>query len=116
MIFLPLDQFDIRIFSNLNLGVIIFFFTNYFIAISCVFFLIFLLFLFGLQKIKFLKSKWHLGLFYVHYFIYDLIKQEIGLQVLNYFVLLFTGFLFVLNSNILGLIPFNFALTSHILT
>lgn len=48
-------------------------------------------------------------------FIFNLIKQQIGKDGYIYFPFIFTLFTFILTCNLLSLIPFGIALTSHII-
>jgi len=48
-------------------------------------------------------------------FIFNLIKQQIGKEGYIFFPLIFTLFNFVLICNLISLIPFGIALTSHII-
>jgi len=43
-------------------------------------------------------------------------SEQIGTKGKKYFPIIFTIFLFVLVNNILGMIPYNFTSTSHIVT
>jgi len=48
-------------------------------------------------------------------FIFNLIKQQIGKEGYIFFPFIFVLFIFVLTTNLLGLIPFGIALTSHLI-
>lgn len=48
-------------------------------------------------------------------FIAGLIKETIGAQGRKYFPIIFTVFAFVLSGNLLGMIPYSFTFTSHII-
>jgi F-type H+-transporting ATPase subunit a len=48
-------------------------------------------------------------------FIAGLIKETIGAQGRKYFPIIFTVFAFVLTGNLLGMIPYSFTFTSHII-
>jgi F-type H+-transporting ATPase subunit a len=43
-----------------------------------------------------------------------LIKEQAGKKGLEYYAFIFSLFFFILFSNVLGLLPFGFTLTSHI--
>lgn len=47
-------------------------------------------------------------------FIYFLIEEQVGMEGFKYFNFLFTLFMFILCCNLLGMIPYNFTATSHI--
>ena len=48
-------------------------------------------------------------------FINGMIKENIGKEGTPYFPLIFTLFMFVLFSNLVGLLPYSFTSTSHII-
>lgn len=48
-------------------------------------------------------------------FISSTAKQQLGLEGQNFFVFIMVLFLFIVSSNLIGLIPFSFTVTSHIL-
>jgi len=48
-------------------------------------------------------------------FISSTAKQQLGLEGQTYFVFIFVLFLFIVSSNLIGLVPFSFTVTSHIL-
>jgi ATP synthase subunit 6 len=48
-------------------------------------------------------------------FISSTVKQQLGLDGQIYFIFTFTLFLFIVASNLIGLVPFSFTITSHIL-
>jgi ATP synthase subunit 6 len=48
-------------------------------------------------------------------FISSTAKQQLGLEGQNFFIFILVLFLFIVSSNLIGLIPFSFTITSHIL-
>ena len=50
----------------------------------------------------------------MHGFVHNIITEMAGREALKYFPIIFTIFLFILMSNLLGLIPGSFTSTSHI--
>ena len=48
-------------------------------------------------------------------FIFNLIKQQVGILGYPFFPLIYVLFVFILISNLFSLIPFGIALTSHII-
>lgn len=48
-------------------------------------------------------------------FIRNLINENIGIKGQKYFSLIFCMFIFILTSNLIGILPFGFATTSHII-
>lgn len=115
--YLPLDQFDFNILFYIN---IFFFFyliiTNYFYTLILILIFYYFFIIFPLYNVKLIKSLWIFYLISIYNLVYDIIKQQLGNKVYKYIALLNTIFFMILFSNLLGLIPFNFALTSHIIT
>jgi ATP synthase subunit 6 len=113
----PLEQFEIVVLKPLSLGglfdisitnsTLYMFFTTFFI----------LSFLgFGIYKATVVPSTYWQSLVESSYeFIYDMLKQQTGPEGQSYFPLLFLTFLFILFSNLLGLMPFGFTTTGHII-
>ena len=53
----------------------------------------------------------------IYFTIYNMVQSQIGLLFgLFYFSFIFVIFAFILFSNLLGLIPYNFAITAHLVT
>ncbi len=115
MFFTPLEQFEIILLLKL-------FFCNYFdISISnIVIFLILvnflILFFFYLNVMyypKFISVKAQIVPELIYNFILNLIKQQTNSRGLRFFPLYFYIFLFILISNLVGLVPYSFTITSQ---
>ncbi len=50
---------------------------------------------------------------YIYSFIADLLKSNLGREGARYFPYIFPLFLFILMSNLMGLLPYSFTVTSH---
>ncbi len=48
-------------------------------------------------------------------FIADMVRQNIGTQGMGYFPFIFTLFMFILFCNLLGMVPYSFTVTSHLI-
>lgn len=66
------------------------------------------------SSLKLVPNVWQIIFENLYFFINKLIYQQIGNKGLIFLPLMMTLFFFVLLSNLLGLVPFGFALTSHI--
>ena len=80
------------------------------IALSSILFIFYMLTL----KIKLIPSNWQLILEELFLFTKNLIDQNIGLQGFSLFPFIFFLFLFLILTNLIGLIPYSFTVTSHI--
>lgn len=115
-LYTPLEQFEIDPLMPLS-----FFnlfdatYTNSSHTILITTFVSFLFLSFGVYKAKLIPSYWQslTELFYL--FIVDIVKQQAGNKAIKYFPLIFTTFIFILFSNLVGLVPENFTSTSHII-
>jgi ATP synthase subunit 6 len=110
----PLEQFEIHSILGLNLGWFDLSFTNASLAMIIVFFSFFLLFNFSLDGATIVPNRWQLTSEIGYEFIFFLIQEQIGLKGYKYFPFIFSIFMFILFSNLLGMIPYNFTITSHL--
>lgn len=110
--FSPLEQFNILLFvplSFINL-------TNNTVILLFITITFMVLFYIHFENVTFLPSRWQFILESVYFFILNLIRNQISnLLVLKYFPIIFFLFNFILASNFLGLLPYGFTITSHII-
>lgn len=114
-IFSPLEQFEINSLIPLRLGTIDISFTNssLFILITCT--LISLLFMSVIFDARLIPSRWQSFVEMLYEFILTLVNENIGPKGQRYFPLLFTLFVFILFANLIGMVPYSFTVTSHII-
>lgn len=115
MLFNPLEQFRILVLTQLHLGPLDISITNNtaILLIISVFFSLF--FYVNLSKNTFLISKWQYLLELVYNFVVQLIRQQVSsLLGVRYFPLILFIFIFILFSNLIGLLPYGFTITGHI--
>jgi F-type H+-transporting ATPase subunit a len=112
----PLEQFELIILKPIKL--------NNWVDLSittATLFLIFgiliiILFLFlSIKNSRLIPTKLQYLSENLYLFLIDLIKQQAGYKGLKYFPLFFTLFIIILSSNIIGLFPFAFTPTSHLI-
>ena len=112
----PMHQFEVyRIGPEINLGGVNLSFTNasLFMTISA---LTILLFLFlGTKKKLLIPSKMQLIVETSYMFIAKMINDTAGSSAKAFFPFIFTLFMFVLFCNMIGMIPYSFTVTSHII-
>ncbi len=112
----PMHQFEVyRIGPEINLGTVNLSFTNasLFMTISA---LTILLFLFlGTKKKLLIPSKMQLIVETSYMFIAKMINDTAGSSAKIFFPFIFTLFMFVLFCNMIGMIPYSFTVTSHII-
>lgn len=112
--FTPLAQFDIYVIGSLRvLNYFIVYLNNLNVAIFSliIFFLITINLL--MDEIKILPNKMQYILENVYIFVYVLVYHQVGKKGLKFFPILSTIFVTIILLNIIGLLPYSFAVTSH---
>ena len=111
----PLAQFEIKRIVPIEIGNMDVSFTNSsafmvvtVIAISTFLFL-------GMRRNEMIPGRWQSMAELLYIFIANLLKDTVGTQGRPYFPFIFTVFMFVLVGNLLGMIPYSFTFTSHII-
>lgn len=116
MCFSPLEQFTILSLLPFHLGNFYFSFTN-----SALFFLLSTGAFLGLASLALAQGghlvprAWQSALELLYEFVVSLVAEQIGKQGVRYFPFVFTLFVFLLGSNLIGMIPYSFTTTSHFL-
>ena len=112
----PMHQFEVyRIGPEINLGTVNLSFTNasLFMIISAIT-ILFLLFL-GTKKKLLIPSKIQLITEISYTFVAKMINDTAGSGAKSFFPFIFTLFMFVLFCNMIGMLPYSFTVTSHII-
>ncbi|MBX7145759.1 MAG: F0F1 ATP synthase subunit A [Alphaproteobacteria bacterium] len=111
----PMAQFEIHKIVDMKIGNFDVSFTNssLWMVIAVVTILIFLLI--GTRKRQLIPGRWQSMVELSYEFIASMIRENIGTEGLRYFPFIFTLFMFILFCNLLGMIPFSFTVTSHII-
>jgi len=114
MIFSPLEQFSIISIIPLHLGNIYLSFTNSALYIFLAILLVSVLFHLVTQNGGFLvPSRWQSLVEMIYEFVVSLVDEQIGIKGRKFFPLIFTTFVFLLFTNLIGMIPYSFTATSH---
>lgn len=116
LMFKPLDQFEIVVlwpflirFDNFLLDFSLTNFSLYIILFSFFFYLSVQI----LKQSTIVPSIWQLNLENFYIFVYNLILEQVGVPGLVYLPFFFVLFFFLLISNLVGMTPFSFAITSQ---
>jgi F-type H+-transporting ATPase subunit a len=120
LLYSPMDQFEIKPFFagilGLNytpVGLI----TNIFVYIGLVVTFTLLFYVYGAFKDNIKINGWSFSTEAIYYTIYNMVLGQIGSLVgLFFFVLVFVLFIYILFSNLVGLIPYSFATTAHLVS
>ncbi|MAI76950.1 MAG: F0F1 ATP synthase subunit A [Pelagibacteraceae bacterium TMED65] len=111
----PLAQFEIKKIIPIEFLGHDISFTNSSLAMTItVLFILTLMFL-GLKNLQIIPSKTQTIIESSYEFIANMIGDNIGNEGMKYFSFIFTLFLFILIGNLLGMFPYSFTWTSHII-
>lgn len=110
----PLSQFEIKRWVPIQIGDLDVSFTNSatFMALALVGVSAFLIL--GMRRHALVPGRWQSMAELSYVFIANLVKDTVGNEGRPYFPFIFTVFMFVLFGNLLGMVPYGFAFTSHI--
>ena len=115
MMFSPLEQFSINKLINLNIGFIDFSITNSTILTFLAVNLAILCFNFACYKAKLIPNASQTIFEWLYDFIYfTILMENVKKNGSYFFPILFSLFAFILFCNLLGMIPYSFTVTSHI--
>lgn len=111
----PLEQFEIKPLIEIHLGGLDISFTNsaLFMVLSVVVVTVFLLG--GAGRGAVVPGRWQAAAEGVYEFIANLLRDTVGEEGRKYFPIIFTLFMFILAGNMLGMLPYSFTFTSHII-
>ncbi len=111
----PLAQFEIKPLYKLELGDYDVSFTNSALFMTLAFLLITFFLLLSTKKRATVPGRWQVMAELSYEFIASLIRDTIGADGRKYFPFVFTAFMFILVGNLLGMMPYSFTFTSHII-
>ena len=115
MIYSPLEQFSIVTIFPLRVGDLFLSFTNSSLYLLIATGLVSLLFyLVTAQGGRLVPSRWQSVVEMTYQFVGSLVEEQIGGEGRKYFPLVLTTFLFLLSTNLVGMIPYSFTATSHL--
>jgi len=111
----PMEQFEIKRLLNFHIGSLDASYTNSALWMTIAVILAFLLFVVGMQRKALvpgrLQSMAELG----YEFVANMVRDNVGDAGKKYFPFVLTLFIFILFCNVLGLVPYSFTATSHII-
>ncbi len=111
----PLEQFEIEPILNIKSGNLDISFTNSSLAMIITVAIITLFLTFSVNTRKIIPTRLQLISELMYNFIAQLLRDTIGNEGKKYFPFVFTIFMFVLIGNMVGMIPYSFTFTSHII-
>jgi F-type H+-transporting ATPase subunit a len=113
----PLDQFEIRsllslnapIFGNINISI-----TNIGLYLTIAALTVLALNVLAINYKKLVGNSWSIGLESVYATIHSIVTNQINSREGQiYFPFMYTLFIFILVNNLIGMVPYSFASTSH---
>ena len=114
----PLEQFQILSVIPLNFGIFDFSITNstivIFLGLSSFCFII-NCFIKKNSSIYLVPNRWFVIIEGMYELVGNLLKDTIGIKGQKFFPLIFSLFSFILIANLIGLIPYSFTITSHLI-
>lgn len=111
----PLEQFEITPYINFETGIGNLAFTNSSLSMVLTVLIITLFLTLTVNKRSIIPSRMQLISEMSYNFIAQLLNDTVGNQGKKYFPFVFAIFMFVLIGNMIGMIPYNFTFTSHII-
>jgi F-type H+-transporting ATPase subunit a len=113
----PLEQFDVIYLIGLTIPGLYLDISLFNVAIPLLLIIgaVYLLTIFFSNNITLTASGWQQILEASYFFIWNLIKEQAGSRGLNFFPFIYALFFLLLLANLLSLMPFGVAITSHII-
>jgi F-type H+-transporting ATPase subunit a len=111
----PLEQFKIEPLIPLHIGGLDVSYTNSALFMTVAVVLITALLVLGTRRDALVPSRWQSMAELSYEFVADMVETNAGHGAEPYFPFVFSLFMFVLFANFLGLIPYSFTVTSHII-
>nr|QTK22362.1 ATP synthase F0 subunit a [Pneumocystis canis] len=113
----PLDQFEI--YSLISLNIPYLGYTQISITNIAIYFLIIVLIIYVFNILinnnnKIISNRWNLCNESFYFTVLNIVENQIGTKGFYYFPAIYSLFLFILVSNFIGMIPYSFAVTSHL--
>lgn len=111
----PLEQFELNILIPINLFGYNFSITNstvfMLLAVSLLCMLLYVI----IQNATLVPTRWQAAIEFIYTFIFNILYETVGTKGVKYFPLIFSIFTFILTCNLLGMIPYSFTVTSHLI-
>jgi F-type H+-transporting ATPase subunit a len=111
----PLEQFAIRRIVDIHIGGVDVSFTNSALFMLVAIALITLFLTASMGRRALVPGRWQSMAELSYEFIARMVRENVGHDGMQYFPFIFTLFMFILFANLIGLIPYSFTVTSHII-
>ncbi len=111
----PLAQFEIKRLVPIEVGGYDISFTNSALFMVVVVLAITLFLSVGMSRRAIIPGRWQVMVESVYEFVAGMLHDTAGHEARKFFPFVFTLFMFVLGANLVGMIPYSFTVTSHII-
>lgn len=111
----PIQQFEIRPLITIRIDGIDISFSNSALLMVIAIVTSYLFFIWGMRNRSLVPGRWQSLVEIIYEFTANMIRDNVGKTGLQYFPFIFTLFIFVLVGNLLGMVPYSFTYTSHII-
>ena len=111
----PLEQFTIKPLVDIHLGGVDVSFTNSSLMMVITIVLVGAFLTLGMRGRALVPGRWQSMAELFYEFIANLVRETVGSEGRKYFPAILTLFMFLLVGNMLGLFPYSFTFTSHII-
>jgi len=113
-LFNPLEQFEVRVMYPLDfLGLFDISFTTFSLSLILIYILLNIYFILTLEFIRFVPNYYQVTAELLYKFLYNVLKQQAGYKAEGYFPIIFVLFMFIILSNLFGLVPAGFTVTAQ---
>ena len=113
--FSPLEQFEIKRIVPIHIGGVDVSFTNSALFMCVAVVLVTALMVLTTRQARLVPTRWQSIPELGYEFIAGMIQENAGKEGMAYFPFVFTLFMFVLAGNLIGMVPYTFTYTSHII-
>jgi F-type H+-transporting ATPase subunit a len=110
----PLEQFTIERLVPMHVGGVDISYTNSALLMTLAVILVTALVVLGTRRAALVPGRWQSVAEMSYEFVADMVETNAGHGGMEYFPFVFTLFMFILLGNLLGLVPYSFTFTSHI--
>jgi len=111
----PLVQFEIHRIVPLKIGGLDLSFSNSALLMVVAVALVTIFLLLGMRRGALVPDRWQCAAELSYEFVAGLIRDTVGSEGRRFFPIVFTLFMFILVGNLLGMLPYSFTFTSHII-
>jgi F-type H+-transporting ATPase subunit a len=111
----PLEQFEIKRIIPIHIGGVDVSYTNSALVMTVGIVLVTALLVLSTRRAQLVPTRWQSVSELFYEFVAGMIQETVGKEGMEYFPFIFTLFMFVLAGNLIGMVPYSFTYTSHII-